>query len=585
MEWKIPRLNSLPKRKSVKPVFCLGLMLCILLITNSTSALNINFNDITGMTPDMMDLFELAAADWESRFTDPVTVNIDVGYDILDWGVLMSTHVSRASHSYVLVRLAMLMDAMPNMTEAGAVNQLPMTTYIRVKTINGDRPAFGVTMTTANAKALGLSTTLDNDYPPLSSGADAQILFNALYALQFDFDPDDGIDPFKQDFVGMITHEIGHALGFMSVTDLQDLNTNYSLHPHTLDLFRFSETRSVHDLNAEGRRIKYSAAEYYDTVRNNIPFSQGSFDTDDPACTMESCEASHWSDDQQNLMDPSAPYGLPMLITEDDVHAIDYIGWNRDQILWYPLDSVQVGWMLVHEMDDVPEFDGWFDNFAALPDPNQLYPPQEANLALRVGFDLGFDGGHNRSGLGYARFDPCTPIEPNVVDSLPPQTGQEYLDPPGPPATAIPPRLSGLYILSDYKGVPFTFQCNCGKGGCPFDPTLGEFGGYRVPGFIDGQGDKTMGDVDALLTLILLADASGQPMPAQHNIFSTYNEYQDNNIIIYDAKAIGAVLPPHCGDDQHPRPKADLDGNCIVDFRDFRKFADEWLLCTAPVCP
>lgn len=569
---------------SSKTPFVPGMILLIFICTSSCRALTINFNDTTGMTSALLELYERAAADWESRFTDPVTVNINIGYELLGGNVLMSTQVSRTSQTVFMARMAMLVDAMSNASEATAVNQLPLW-YMRVSDIDSDRRDYGVTMCTANAKALGLATSLDNDYANLPSGVDAEIMFNMAYANQFDFDPSDGIAYDKCDFVGIIKHEIGHALGFLSVTDMQDNNPGFTLHPHPLDLFRFPETTGTHDLTSEFRRITAGGAEYYDTVLNNVPFSHGTNDGSDPYCLSTSCQASHWSDDQQNLMDPTMPEGIEAQITNHDIHALDYIGWDRDVMLYYPLDSVQVGWMLVHEINDIPDFGDWFDNFAILPDPNLLYPPPEANVAVRVGLNLGFDGGRNRSGLGYARFDPCVPIEPNVVVSLLPVEGEEYLDPPGPPAKEIPPRLSDVFIVSDYQGVPFTFTSNSGKEGCPFDPTLGEYGGYRIPGFIDGQGDKKIGDVDALLTMILLADASGVPMPGQHNIFSTYTEYQDNNIIIYDAQAIGAILPPHCGDELHPRPKADLDGNCMVDFKDLSKFADEWLICTAPICP
>jgi hypothetical protein len=206
-------------------------------------------------------------------------------------------------------------------------------------------------------------------------------------------------------------------------------------------------------------------------------------------------------------------------------------------------------------------------------------------LALRAGFDLGYEGGM-RSGLGYATFTPREDISSRSVEAVPPVREQEWLDPPGRTPTEIPQNLSEVFIQSDMEGVPFTFSSACGINGCPFDPSLGEFGGYRVPGFIDGNGDQEVGDVDAQITLILLAtDDSGAPDPGAHNMFVNSSDDSDSNIIILDAKAIGAVLEPICGDENHPILRADLDENCIVNMKDLAMFAEDYMVCTAPVCP
>jgi hypothetical protein len=44
------------------------------------------------------------------------------------------------------------------------------------------------------------------------------------------------------------------------------------------------------------------------------------------------------------------------------------------------------------------------------------------------------------------------------------------------------------------------------------------------------------------------------------------------------------VLPPTCGDAQHPYPAGDLNRDCRINFRDFAVIALHWLECTAPEC-
>ena len=249
------------------------------------------------------------------------------------------------------------------------------------------------------------------------------------------------------------------------------------------------------------------------------------------------------------------------------------------------LQKILIGWFFPREIPDIPDFGDRFKDFPPLPPPHMVRFPENSMLALRAGFDLGYEGGM-RSGLGYATFTPREDISSRSVEAVPPVREQEWLDPPGRTPTEIPQNLSEVFIQSDMEGVPFTFSSACGINGCPFDPSLGEFGGYRVPGFIDGNGDQEVGDVDAQITLILLAtDDSGAPDPGAHNMFVNSSDDSDSNIIILDAKAIGAVVEPICGDDEHPILRADLDENCIVNMKDLAMFAEDYMVCTAPVCP
>jgi len=560
----------------------------VLLLAQPVTGLTINMTDIgtTPMTATQLNAFREAADRWEALFSDPVTIQIDIAFEALSGGVLGSTRSARTTHPYTNVRDALVAGAV-TLQEEAAAGSLPMTS-VQITDISGSRYDDEVTMSTANAKALGLGTGLDTSYSNPPSGVDATIKFSTSYASSFDYNPDDGVPDDKYDFVGIATHEIGHSLGFITMTDIQDNNPTLTLHPHTLDFFRFTDTGGSHNITTGIRYVTHGGAEYYDSSLNNVPLSHGSMDCSDSHCHVWSgcCQGSHWDDDQDDLMDPSTAEGEIQTIMSDDIHALDYIGWNQKlSIKPYAVKYVIIGWFNRYKLPYIPPFEGKFDKFPPPPPPDIIPWPPNATLALRVGFDFGNDT-PLRSGLGYARFLPSQQISPRIIESLKPVRGEEYLDPPGPAMSVLPQNLSEVFIQSDLGNVPFRFRSLCGENGCPFDPSLGKYGGYRVPGFVDGEGDDTAGDADGLMTLVLLvSDESGLPKPDEENTFASSSAIKDNNLIVHDPKGLGPIIPAVCGDAQHPIPLADLNKNCIVDLHDLALFADQWLTCTAPVCP
>ncbi|MGJ3252105.1 MAG: NF038122 family metalloprotease [Elainellaceae cyanobacterium] len=341
-------LNNPPKLLPIKIVSALTF---ILIADNSiglriAQAVSFNIQSNGATSQQALDAFTTASQPWSSRLQDDVVINLNIGFERLNSSVLGTTLPVEVKYSYDAVLDALSRDVTSS-NDAIATSSLQSTSaFDLLINYTSDNPnGYGsstayldndgsknnrqIRITSANAKSLGLQS---------NTGQDGSITFNS--DINWDFIPEDGIATGAFDFISVATHEIGHALGFISGVDLLDqyspfqVNRNEFYFPEdtfagvsTLDLFRFSDESvaygdGVIDWTA-GSNPKYFSIDGGQTPLGN--FSTGTFNGDGKA-------TSHWKNGQNlGIMDPDIRTGESLSISSLDLLAFDVIGWDVER--------------------------------------------------------------------------------------------------------------------------------------------------------------------------------------------------------------------------------------------------------------
>ena len=134
---------------------------------------------------------------YESHFSNPVTITIDVGYGEIDGMALRSGDLGESESVLTYVSYSQLQTALANNANAigdtAAAASLPSTSPV-----NGN-----YYLSTAEAKALGISGA--------SSSLDGYVGFSSTYS--FAYNDSNGVPSGQYDFFGVVAHEISEVMG------------------------------------------------------------------------------------------------------------------------------------------------------------------------------------------------------------------------------------------------------------------------------------------------------------------------------------------------------------------------------------
>ena len=332
-------------RRSIVAVICL-----LGLVTPSQARAALVFNFTTG--PELTALqgsnpalynnvvigFAAAGQRFSNLFSDNVTVQVTINFKTLGAGILGSADSNTIGVTYAGTRTALIADQ-TTADDATATASLPNVAALSFLTndragaviLDNDGSANNsvLDVNRANARALGLIGNGD-------TAEDSSITFSSLFT--WDFDPNNGISAGAFDFVGVATHEIGHAMGFVSGVDTVDFfsgpngpGRNDDLNGGaagigTLDPFRVFSVLDLYRYGAPGvRNLAYGGAPYMSL--NGGVTSLGAFSTG--AFNGDGNQASHWKDNLSlGIMDPTAAPGELLAFSTQDIRAFDVIGWN-----------------------------------------------------------------------------------------------------------------------------------------------------------------------------------------------------------------------------------------------------------------
>ena len=320
----------------------------LIFISPAQAQLTFNFTDgatlagLAGTDPTLYNNvrngFQTGANRWSTLFNDNVTINITIDYPSLGVGILGSASSNTIGSLYSSVRTNLVADALSTddalanaSLQAGPNLQFVTsdTTGTRVLDNNGSGNNRFLDVNRANAKALGLLAGN-------AAGEDAAISFSSNFS--WDFDLGNGITGSFYDFIGVATHEIGHAMGFVSGVDTVDYYSGPTFGPggsatdlnpfrvfSVLDLYRYSTNA---DTLVSGTRVldlAQGGTPFFSLdggTTNLALFSTGPYDGDGR-------QASHWKDNLGiGVMDPTAAPGELLSITARDIQGFDVIGWN-----------------------------------------------------------------------------------------------------------------------------------------------------------------------------------------------------------------------------------------------------------------
>ena len=223
------RIVSLMRRRQVR---LFSLVALVVLALRASSALALTFNltydsSTVGAPADFFTAFQYAINFYQTNYTDPITINLQVGWgkikgQNLSPGNLGQSSTFQRTSSFSQIKTALTNDA-KSATDATALANLPATD-----------PTSGASWVMSNAEAKALGLLAGN-----ATGLDGYVGFNANAS--YTFDPNNRAVSGKYDFIGLAAHEITEIMGRYGLGQNGASSGRYS----PIDLFRYLSTGTL----------------------------------------------------------------------------------------------------------------------------------------------------------------------------------------------------------------------------------------------------------------------------------------------------------------------------------------------------
>jgi Ca2+-binding RTX toxin-like protein len=252
--------------------------------------INLMYDNSVGSAPSGFETAVSAAAQaLDSLITNPITVNIAVGYGEYD-GAPLPVDVSEGGSAAGLGLTYAQLEQYLQATASSAADTTSVANLPAVDPTGGS----GFYISPAQEKAWGL-------LPANAGEVDGYVGFSSTYP-DFNYNPNDRSSPSGTDFVGVVEHELTHALGRISGSGIYT----------ALDLFRYAAPGS---LQSVGGQPAYFSIDGGKTDLDNFATTSDYADWDGTNAGPDSFDA-------------FAPFGVENTVTPADITEMDVLGFS-----------------------------------------------------------------------------------------------------------------------------------------------------------------------------------------------------------------------------------------------------------------